>query len=273
MIPPTGFIKALHFFGYQHTESGSSIMIIDMPGPYSEISKGITKENLLSKGIKVSSIENYVINQLPAIFVTGTQNADGNIYAKYILMFGTEGETFIINGVFPEKLIKIGEEIKASMLTTYYDEGKVTDPFEALDYSIDVSKTKLKFGKSAANSLIFTVDGKLPPLVDDKTCLIVTKSFSTITPVDKKTFSINRLKQNPMNIKNIEYVNEVSIDGISGYEIFASAKNKKTDETENIYQVILFSDNLYYILTGVTNDETEKSIEEIKRGIRTFKRK
>tara|TARA_R110000796_G_scaffold159169_4_gene275909 strand:- start:27581 stop:28522 length:942 start_codon:yes stop_codon:yes gene_type:complete len=273
LIPPLGFENAPNFLGLQQAGSGSSIMILDIPGPYSETSKGMTKENMLSQGVEVSKIEDVTINGLPAIFITGTQNAYGNIYTKYIFIFGSENETIFINGVFPENLKKIGEEIKKSILTVYYDSEKLINPFETLDYSIDVSETKLKFAKSMSNSLIFTTDGNVPTSTKDKTSLIVAKSFSPVNQEDKKLFVINRLKQTPIDIENIEYTNEISIDGISGFEIYAKGKNKKTGDIENIYQVILFSDKLYYILFGTTNDETEKSIEEIKKAVVTFKRK
>ena len=273
LIAPNGFTDGLNFLGLQQTESGSSIMILDIPGPYSETSKGITKENMLSKGVEVSKIENLTINGLPAMFVTGTQNAYGNIYTKYIFVFGSENETIMINGVYPENLNKIGDEVKKSMLTVYYEADKKIDPLANLDYSIDVTETKLKFGKSMSNSLIFSVDGQVPTSSSDKTNLIIAKSFSPVTQEDKKLFVINRLKQTPIEIDNIEYTNEISIDGIYGYEIYAKGKSKKTGEIENIYQVILFSDKLYYILFGTTNDQTEKSIEEIKKAVKTFKRK
>jgi hypothetical protein len=273
IIPPKGFTDGLNFLGLQQTESGSSIMILDIPGPYSETSKGITKENMLSKGIEVKKIETLTINGLPAIFATGTQNAYGNIYTKFIFVFGTDNETIMINGVYPENLKKVGDEIKKSMLTVFYEADKKINPFEALDYTIDISETKLKFGKSMSNSLIFSVDGQVPTASSDKTNLIVAKSFSQITTEDKKLFCINRLKQTPIEIENIEYTNEITIDGILGYEIYAKGKNKKSNETENIYQVILFSDKLYYILFGTTNDETDKSINEIKKAVITFKRK
>lgn len=273
LIPPKGFTDGLNFLGLQQTESGSSIMILDIPGPFSETSSGINKENLLSKGVEVSKTEELTINGLPAIFVTGTQNAYGNIYTKLILVFGTDSETIMINSVYPENLKKVGDEIKKSILTVFYDADKKINPFDALDYAIDVSETKLKFGKSMSNSLIFSVDGQSLTTSSDKTRLIVTKSFSQITTEDKKLFCINRLKQTPIEIVNIEYVNEITIDGVSGYEIYAKGKSKKSSETENIYQVILFSDKLYYILFGTTNDETEKSIEEIKNAVMTFRRK
>ena len=273
LIAPNGFTDGLNFLGLQQTESGSSIMILDIPGPYSETSKGITKENMLSKGVEVSKIENLTINGLPAMFVTGTQNAYGNIYTKYIFVFGSENETIMINGVYPENLNKIGDEVKKSMLTVYYEADMNIDAFGNLDYSIDVTETKLKFGKSMSNSLIFSVDGQVPTSSSDKTNLIVAKSFSPVTQEDKKLFVINRLKQTPIEIDNIEYTNEISIDGIYGYEIYAKGKSRKTGEIENIYQVILFSDKLYYIFFGTTNDQTEKSIEEIKKAVKTFKRK
>lgn len=273
LIPPKGFTNGVNFLGLQQNESGSSIMILDIPGPYTEISSGINKENLLSKGIEVSNIENLTINSRPAIFVTGIQNAYGNIYTKFILIFGTNNETIMINGVYPENMKDVGDEIKKSILTVFYETDKKNNPFDTLDYTIDVSETKLKFAKSMSNSLIFSVDGQVPTTSNDKSNLIVAKSFSEITTEDKKLFCINRLKQNPIEIKNIEYTKEITIDGVSGYEIYAKGKNKKTGETENIYQVVLFSDKLYYILLGTTNDETGKSIVEIKQAVKTFKRK
>lgn len=273
LIRPNGFTAGVNFLGLQQIESGSSIMILDIPGPFSDTSKGISIENMLSKGVEVKKIENLTINGLPAIFATGTQNAYGNIYTKYILVFGTDNETIMINGVYPENLKKVGDEIKKSILTVVYEADKKINPFEALDYIINVSETKLKFGKSMSNMLIFSVDGQVPTASSDKTNLIIAKSFSQITTEDKKLFCINRLKQNPIEVKNLEYINEITIDGISGYEIYAKGKNKKSTETENIYQVILFSDKLYYILFGTTNDDNDKSIEEIKKAVKTFERK
>ncbi len=273
LIPPRGFTDGLDFVGLQQIESGSNIMILDIPGPYSEVLAGIDKEKMLRKGVDVSKIEKLIINGLPAVFVTGTQNVYGNVYAKLILVFGTDNETIMINSIYPENSKKFGDEIKESMLTAYYEADKKINPFDALDYTIDVSETKLKFGKRISNALLFSVDGQVPTASEDKTNLIVTKSFSERIEKDKKQFSFNRLEQTPIQIDNVEYTNEITIDGISGYELYAKGKDLKSGETENVYQVILFSDKLYYILFGTTNDETYRSIEEIKKAVKTFKRK
>lgn len=273
LIPPDGFIKATNFLGLQQNQSGSTIMVLDIPGPFSETSKGLTKEGFLSQGVEVTEIENLTLNNLPAILVTGEQNAYGNIYTKYVLCFGTETETIMINCAIPNNLNEIANAVKNSILSSFYEVDKKINPFEIVDYSIDLTKSKLQFAKSASNSLIFTTDGIIPTKSTDKTSLIIAKSFSKTDIEDRKLFCLNRLKQLPVEITKIETTTEISIDGILGYEIIASAKDKKTSANEKVCQVILFSDNLYYILFGSTNIDYENNISEIKNVIKTFKRK
>ena len=273
LIPPKGFIKASNFLGLQQSESGSSIMILDVPGPFTETSKGLTKEGFLSKGIETKEIQNITLNNLPAILVTGEQNAYGNAYIKYVLAFGTEKETILINGACPKNLEEIGALIKTSILSAFYDADKKINPFETVDFELDVSRSTLRFAKSMSNSLIFTVDGEVPTKSMDKITLIATKSFTEIDIKDKKLFALNRLKQMPIDLEKVETTLEITIDGVLGYEVMASAKDKKTGDPEKIYQVILFSDKLYYLLVGSTNDKTEKGINELKQVVKTFKRK
>ncbi len=273
LIPPQGFTKASDFLGFQQEPSGSSIMLLDIPGPFSETSKGFSKENFLSQGVQVQKIENLTINGLPAILVTGEQNAYGNEYIKFVLSFGTEKETIMINGAYPKNLKEIGKEIKSAILTTYYEPDKVINPFETVDYMINADEYGLKYAKSMSLSLLFTVDGLMPSQSDDKTTFLVAKSFSKVPIVDTELFSINRLKKMPFEIENIESTKEISIDGISGYEIIALTIEKKTAEKGKVYQVILFSDSLYYIMLGTTNREFEKNIEKFKSIAHSFERK
>ncbi|HMF73861.1 MAG TPA: hypothetical protein VK616_20410 [Flavitalea sp.] len=273
LIPPKGFIKATNFLGLQQAQSGSTIMVLDIPGPFSETSKGLTKEGFFSQGIEVNEIEKLTLNNLPAILVTGEQNAQGNVYTKYVLCFGTDSETIMINGVFPNNLKEIGKDMKYSILTCYYDANKKINPFDVVDYEVNVSKSKLIFAKSMSNSLIFTADGIIPTKSSDKTSLIIAKSFSKTNVEDRKLFALNRLKQLPSQITKTENINEITIDGISGFEIVATGKDRKNGEEQKIYQVILFSDSLYYIFLGSTNNDFDNNINELKKVVKTFKRK
>ena len=106
-----------------------------------------------------------------------------------------------------------------------------------------------------------------------KPSLTVGKSFSKTAIEDRKLFSLNRLKQLPIEVIKIDETNEISIDGISGYEIVATCKDKKTSEPKKVYLVLLFSDSLYYILLGTTNQNFDSNIANFKKAVKTFKRK
>ncbi|NEU09772.1 hypothetical protein GZH53_15705 [Flavihumibacter sp. R14] len=273
LISPKGFHKAANFLGLQQDQSGSTMMVIAFPGPFSQVSSGLTKEGLLSQGVEVKEIQNLTVNSLPAILVTGEQNANGKAYTKYVLAFGTETETIMINCAVPKNLGEIGKEVKASLLTVFYEPGKKIDPLETVDYEIDLKGSKLKFASSVANVLTFNLDGKTPNQSPDRTSLIVAKAFSNVAISDKKLFALNRIKNLPVEILKINSVEAIDIDGISGFEILADGKGKKTGDAEKIYQVILFSDSLYYLMIGTTNQDFEMNISEIKRVTRSFKRK
>lgn len=273
LIPPKGFVKADNFLGLQQTQSGSTIIVLDIPGPFSEISKAMTKEGFLSQGIKVKTIENLTLNNLPAIFATGEQNAYGNIYTKYVLCFGTDQETIMINGASPNNLEEIAKEVKSSILTCFYENDKKINPFEVLDYEIDISKSKLVFAKSMSNTMTFNIDGLLPTKSADKTSLMIAKSFSKTAIKYRKLFTLNRLKQLPIEIIKTESTKEITIDGVSGYEVIFTSKDKKTSQQEKVYFVMLFSDSLYYIFYGSTNQNFDDNIDELKQVVKTFRRK
>ena len=93
--------------------------------------------------------------------------------------------------------------------------------------------------------------------------------FATI----KFVLSVEAVGTWPSAVNIREYTKEISIDGLDGYEIYAKGKDKKTNEIENMYQIMLYSEQFYYIFFGTTNDETTSSIEEIKKAVLTFKRK
>tara|TARA_R110002167_G_scaffold217166_1_gene421954 strand:+ start:5608 stop:6549 length:942 start_codon:yes stop_codon:yes gene_type:complete len=273
IIPPDGFTTASNFLGFQQTQSGASIMILDIPGPFSEVSKGMTKEGLLSQGMALKEKEKLTLNDLPAILLKAEQNAYGNIYTKYILAFGTEKESILINGTFPQNIEDLNQVLKKSLLSTVYDSGKNINPFDTVDFEISSDGTDFIFAKNISNSLIFNRDGKIPTESNDKASLIILKAFSEVDIEDKKLFSMNRIKQLPLEIEKIISIEPIEIDGISGYEIVADGKDKKTGDKEKAYQVILFSDSLYYMLFGSSGSDFDNNIELFRKLAKTFRRK
>jgi hypothetical protein len=272
LIPPKGFEKATNFTGFQQTQSGSSIMVMSIPGPIEKLLAGLTKQAFLTQGVEISEIEKLTLNDMPGVFLTGTQNAHGNVYTKFILCFGKDNESVMINGAFPQNLQEVGKGIKQSILGAYFDADRKVNPFEALDFEISITGSKMVFAKNVANSLIYNIDGKTPTESTDRTSYILAKSFSKVAIEDKKLFCLNRAKQLNPDI-SIDSVSELSIDGIKGYEISGTARNKKFDQYEQIYQAILFSDNLYYIMIGSSNNDLANNLQTFKSITKSFKRK
>ena len=273
IVPPNGFTTASNFLGFQQSQSGSSIMVLDIPAPFSEASKGLNKDGLLSQGMTLKESQKLTLNDLPAILIKAEQNAYGNVYTKYILAFGTEEETILINGTFPQNIEDLNEVLKKSLLTTVYDSNKKINPFDTVDFEISTEGTDIVFAKSVSNSLIFNRDGKIPSEAKDNASLIIAKAFSKVNILYKKLFAMNRIRQLPIEIDKIISTEPIEIDGIKDYEIVADGSDKKTGDKEKAYQVILFSDSLYYLIFGSSQSDFDNNIELFRKLAKTFKRK
>ena len=272
LIPPTNFTTAENFSGFQQNASGASIMVLDIPGPFSEVSKGFTEEGLKTQGMKLISMEELTLNALKGVFIKAEQDAYGSTYIKYSMAFGTEEESHLINGTFPKESKNLDETIKKSLFSTFYDPNKQIDPFDNVDFEISTGDTGLVFTKSMSNALLFTRDGTIPPTSPDKVLFIVTKAFSEKEISDKKTFCETRIRQHPFEVKAITSTKSIEIDGMQGFEILADALSSD-DKTSKVYQAVLFTDTLYYILVGSADADFETNLEAFRTITKSFKRK
>lgn len=275
LIPPTSFTPATNFQGFQQLNGGASILVMEIPGAFSETTKGFNQQGLKTQGVILKKKEDIQINGNKGLFLTTEQFAHGINYSKYILAFGNSKNTYIINGTFPKEINELDKDIRESMFSIIYESELVVDPLSASSFSIDTKNTKLKFGKNITGMLLYTVDGKVPTESNDKTSFIVGLSLANVQTVDKKLTALSRIKKMPYSNLKIDEnkITEVEIDGISGYEIFGEGLDKPNGTKELVYQVMLFTDNGYYIIVGTTKSEFNLNLELFKKTARTFKRK
>ena len=208
-----------------------------------------------------------------ALIIELNQAANGMIFSKRILIYGDEKASTFINGVYLKDSVELGESIKASVLTTYIDTALVTDPRAALDYTLDEDAGALKFHSVIGNGMLFNRDLKTPTESLDKVVLITDKSFAKMEIPDNKAFCISRLNEYPDKFSVIKDkgIHEIELDGLSGFELFAS---NDADETEEMYQVMLFEeDGGYFLFVGTYLTGNENALEDIKAVINTFERK
>lgn len=250
-------------------------MIVEMPGPFSEITKAFTKSGLKTQGVDLIEKRDLKINDLPAVFIEAEQTAYGILFNKYILTFGNESNTIMINGMFPKELNKqLSAAMKKSLFSVVYESIKNVNPIDEIAYTVDIEDTKLKYANVLANAVLYTVDGKVPTESDDKTFYTIASSLGKIEIVNKKQYAIDRLNKTATieNI-NLDNITDIQINGFLGYEIIAQGTDEKTGKEEKIYFVMLFNDNLYYLLMGVAEDDFENNIELFKKVTKTFRMK
>lgn len=274
MVPPTYYYPAEDFKGFQNPKNTSSaIMVIEIPGPFSEVTKGFNPEMMSEKGMKLISKKELTVGEYPALLIELDQEANGITYTKHVLIYGNEQATTLINGMFIKDTPYVGEKIKHSILTTYVDSAIVSDPRANLKYTINEQTGSLKFVYVMGNGMLFNRDLKIPTESDDKASLITDQSYAKLEIKDQKAFCINRLKNYPddFSVISSKGIKAIEIDQLRGYELYAQSN---TDKKEEMYQVILFNeDGGYYLFAGTYLAGNQKAITDIKNVIQSFKRK
>ncbi len=274
MVPPPLFSEATNFKGFQNPlDPTSMIMTMVIPGPFSEVSKGFNAETLKTKGMDLHVIKEINVGIYQGLYLELDQSANGMIFSKNLLVYGDEKATSLINGVYLKDSTEIGKHVKSSILSTYLDNNINANPRAALAYAIDENVGGLKFHSVIGNGMLFNRDLKLPTESEDKASLVIDKSFAEMKISDKKAFCMARIKKYPgdYSVTPDKGINEITIDGLSGYALFAFNNDQGNEE---MYQVILFDhQGDYYIFVGTYLTGSDKAEMDIKNIINTFKRK
>lgn len=274
LIKPNGFEVAKNFDGFQQASTQSSVMVMTIPGPFSEITKGFTLEGLKSQGMKLRSKQNISIDGNKGILINLHQTAYGINFAKWIFVFGNETETKFITATFPQtKAGKLSPILKSVLLNAKNDR---TSPAPASHVSFGITESnKVKLTRSIDRTLMYTKDGKIPLKSPEDPLFIVAPSLSELTIADKKEFATRRLSQTKsIKIDSITTTAPITIDGIDGYEIIADAKDLTSDTPITIYQVMLFDNPSYILMQGFVGTKVvDEYLPEFKAMARSFAKK
>jgi hypothetical protein len=264
------------FPGFVHQETGSSIMITEIPAPQTEMVKNFTKADISSRGMKLIEKKNVTICGKESFLFNFTQTAAGARWEKWVLVFGIKDETILLTAIFPQQLrTQLSNPMRASLLSTQCILVADEDPLAGLCFSVS-SAPDMKFAKRFVNSIIMTKDGGFPAKKITDPSFFAAPSISEGAVIgDKKAFSIKRA-QEIKRFKDIEIqdVNNITIDGLNGYEITAKGIHKLHGEIVYAYQVVLFGKTDYFILTGyVTGNDKAKYWPVFRKIALSFRQK
>ncbi len=271
---PDGFVSTDRFSGFIKESTNSSIFVVEMPGPYSQVTAGFTNKNeMLSKGMKLIDHKPVKVDGHKAVLLNVEQNAYGKVFNKWILAAEQSNTTVLIVASFPKAETVQGDALREAILRT--EIGKQSDPEKALTFTVSPVEP-MKIAKVMGQIMVLSPDGKYPPLEKDAPVMVIALSMSEGLKIDEKeTFAEMRiLKTATVKDIHINQTTPITIGKLSGYATTANGVREKRETALTIYQVILFDDSGYFLIQGITPSATkDTNVPMFKKIAETFKMK
>ena len=276
LVPPTSLKPSERFPGFWDEETSSSIVITEMPAPYSEIANGFTKEALATKGMSLLSKKEISLNGRPGILLHVGQEARSIAFLKWMVITGNEKETVLVTATFPEEMkAQLSSAMEQSALSVQWDAEAKVDPLAGLNFSFN-DDPSLRFARRISNGVMLTKDGALSGKPNNDPFFIIGPSISQVQISDVGRFAERQLMQNEKATGIIiKKQSDVTIAGLSGREIVAEARWKDLpDAPMIIYQVLLLDGENYFIMQGFApREEQEKYLAVFTRIAQSFRKK
>ena len=159
-------------------------------------------------------------------------------------------------------------------LTAKWDRQRKVVPTEGLNFTF-TEKGEIRLAKRIANSLLYTKSGVFPSKAVDDPLFIIGQALSKLDIENKEQFAKSRLSQMAtITDVEIEQLSQVTVDNLSGYEIFAKGNDKESGRSMFVYQMVLYEDQSYYIMQGLVSSKHGQTYLPVFQEIaRSFRRK
>ena len=275
LTPPAGFKPSEQFPGFLHEASGASIMVTEMPAPYSKITEAFTKEALATKGMTLLARRPHTVSGKAGLLIHLRQVAQGTAFLKWLVATGTEKETVLITATFPEAVkLKWSAALEKSVLNAQWNDAAEIDQFAGLNFSIK-DHPEMKIARRISNMLLLTKDGVIPDKPANDPMLIVGSAISDVAIGDLKQFAAARLQEiNQITGITIKEQTPVTIGGLLGSEIIADAEWQNPSAPVTVFQIVLQNEKSYFIVQGFAPRGEQQKYLTIFRGIaQSFQKK
>ncbi|MBR5984173.1 MAG: hypothetical protein IK025_10710 [Bacteroidales bacterium] len=266
---PKGFTRR-NATTYEHTLAESYISVQALEGDVNRNFYTFDKKSMFQAGIVVMKETFFKINGFDAMMIDGDQYINEKEFAVSILIIGNCTQTYLIMGSTPKPVQNnMNIEITNSLLSIIFDPKMETTPIQdAFSYSVDTSGTGLIECPPMGDTRTFTDDGNIPSKTNDMTSLTIHEAHSGIqfTEAQKKDICNHRIKLYPITWEensNLE-PQKYSTGKLSGYEIYASGISKFL-KTEFVYQLVLFDNDRYFVVTGISYGDEKKCLENFRK--------
>jgi hypothetical protein len=276
LTPPDEFLPSPRFPGYEQEATGSSIMITEMPGPYSQMSVALsTPSEAAKKGMTLLKKQEVMVNGQSGLLLHFKQTASDIEFLKWLVIFGTENEVVIVTATFPTTFEnELSEIMRASILTTRWDKEKSVSPEEGANFSLS-EKGEMRLAQRMGNQLLYTKGAIFPSTDVDEPIFVAGQAMSNVRIDDPEYYAKLRI-QSTTSVTNIEIESgsKVVVDNLEGYEIVANARDAKSGQPMVVYQTMLFEGQGYFLMQGLAGSQHKETyLPVFKQMSESFKRR
>jgi hypothetical protein len=249
-VPPGGQ-RGVGFLGYAWPD-GASIVVVELPAPYSETSKGLAEDRLTGQGMTLLGSEAVDAGGRAAQLLHVSQEAQGVRYRKWLLVLGDEAHTIIISAIYPEMLaIEFTEPFREALLSASWDPSVVVDPRDELDWTIEPPQG-LELARGPMGALLFTRGGQSTPDDHGAPIYIAGASIGYLVVEDLQAqaeAAVSELAQ--VRELEIELSQRLDLATTEAWEIVARAKDLSTGIDLMVHQVMLTTETGYVRMVGM----------------------
>jgi hypothetical protein len=192
-------------------------------------------------------------------------------------LFGNAQRTVMVTAMCPEaRAADVGPALEATARTARWSRSPAdADPLAGLPYRVEPPGLQLAQRMGAV--LAFTRDGRMPVADPADPIWVVGRSHSAVGIDDPSAFARRRLQQTAtVKGATVQDEREVSIDGLPGIELIASATDAQTGAPVTVHQVLLVDaqGQAYYLLQGIVGaGQAARDVELFRAAAQTFRRR
>jgi hypothetical protein len=275
IVQPQGFTVAKSFDGFEQASTGSSVVVLRIPGPFAEVTRGFTAEGLKSKGMSLQSKQEVTIDGKPGLLLNLTQSAHRATFRKWIVALGDPSQTILVTASFPqERTAQLSEKLKKAVLSVRQEMSLKPQAGEGLPFTITPS-TKLKPATNIGKMLLYTKDGSVPAKSPTDPLFVVAPSMGKTVITDQREFSRKRMEGMAQTSDiSITSHQPIQVNGLAGFETLATGTDTKSGTPLSVYQTMLFDGDSYIVMQGlVGNEQNAVYLPEFKAMARSLRLK
>jgi hypothetical protein len=254
LVAPPGHEPGQGFDGYQWSDTGASLIILEFPAPQAAIASGLAVPGPIGEGMTVLHSESLQACGGKGQLAQVSQTAAGTLYHKWFLACGDEKETLMLNAVYPASHEEtLSASLRAALLSAVWDRSIVVDSFAKVDWSI-VAPPELHLAHESGGMFMYMQDAALEQQDTRAPSFIVAPSMGTVAIEDLRTTAEARFHQ-LAQLQSIEITSSQAktIGSVDAWEIVGQARDSKSDVPLSVYQVMLVRGDSYILVVGTVD--------------------